>query len=142
MSRLKQSRYAVYTSAKCIYTVSTVNDDQPSEAKTQGRMARCERWSPKMAIQQVKRWGNSLAVRIPAGLADTLRLQEDTDVEVSAEDGALVIKPAGVKKFSMARFLEEGPARKRERQVDPLLDDEPMGSEAGGPDDPARNDAW
>jgi antitoxin MazE len=47
-----------------------------------------------------------------------------------------------VKKFSMARFLEEGPARKRERQVDPLLDDEPMGSEAGGPDDPARNDAW
>jgi len=95
-----------------------------------------------MAIQQVKRWGNSLAVRIPAGLADSLRLQEDTDVEVSAEDGVLVIKPAGVKKFSMARFLQEGPARKRERQVEPLLDDEPMGSEAGGPDDPARNDAW
>jgi antitoxin MazE len=95
-----------------------------------------------MALQQVKRWGNSLAVRIPAGLAETLRLQEDTDVEVSAEDGALVIKPAGMKKFSMARFLEEGPARKRERQVDPLLDDEPMGSEAGGPDDPTRNDVW
>jgi antitoxin MazE len=95
-----------------------------------------------MALQQVKRWGNSLAVRIPAGLADTLRLQEDTNVDVSAVDGALVIKPAGVKKFSMARFLEEGPARKRERQVDPLLDDQPMGSEAGGPNDPARNDAW
>jgi antitoxin MazE len=99
-------------------------------------------WSPKMATQQVKRWGNSLAVRIPAGLADTLRLQEDTDVEVSAQDGALVIKPAGVKKFSMARFLEEGPARRRARQEEPLLDDEPMGSEAGGPDDPARNDVW
>ncbi|MDN7178161.1 AbrB/MazE/SpoVT family DNA-binding domain-containing protein [Caballeronia sp. SEWSISQ10-4 2] len=33
-------------------------------------------------------------MRIPAGLAETLRLQEGTDVEVSAEDGALVIKPA------------------------------------------------
>jgi antitoxin MazE len=54
----------------------------------------------------------------------------------------LVIKPTGVKKFSTVRFLEEGPARKRERQVDPLLDDEPIGSEAGGPDDPARNDTW
>jgi antitoxin MazE len=95
-----------------------------------------------MTLQQVKRWGNSLAVRIPAGLAAALRLQEGTDVAVSAEDGALVIKPASMRKFSMARFLEEGPARKRERQVDPLLDDEPMGSEAGGPDDPARNDAW
>jgi antitoxin MazE len=95
-----------------------------------------------MPLQQVKRWGNSLAVRIPAGLADILRLQEDTDVEVSAENGALMIKPAGVRKFSMARFLEEGPARKRERQVDPLSDDEPMGSEAGGPDDPSRNDVW
>ncbi|WP_213780549.1 AbrB/MazE/SpoVT family DNA-binding domain-containing protein [Caballeronia sp. dw_276] len=95
-----------------------------------------------MPLQQVRRWGNSLAVRIPAGLADILRLQENTDVEVSAENGALMIKPAGVRKFSMARFLEEGPARKRERQVDPLLDDEPMGSEAGGPNDPSRNDVW
>ncbi len=95
-----------------------------------------------MAIQQVERWGDSLAVRIPAGIAKTLRLQQGTVVEVSAEDGALVIKPASVKKFSMSRFLEEGPARKREGQVDPLLADEPIGSEAGGPDDPARNDAW
>lgn len=95
-----------------------------------------------MALQQVKRWSNSLAARIPAGPAETLRLQEDTGVKVSAEDGALVIKPAGVKKFSMVRFLEEGPARKRERQVDPLLDDERIGSEESGPDDPARNDAW
>jgi antitoxin MazE len=95
-----------------------------------------------MALLQVKRWGNSLAVRIPAGLADTLHLQEDTDIEISAEDGALVIKPAGVKKFSMARFLEEGPARARARQASPSQDDEPMGSEAGGPDDPASNDVW
>jgi antitoxin MazE len=95
-----------------------------------------------MALQQVKRWGNSLDVRIPAGFGETPRLQEGTGVEVSAEDGALVIKPTGVKKFSTVRFLEEGPARKRERQVDPLLDDEPIGSEAGGPDDPARNDTW
>ena len=95
-----------------------------------------------MALQQVKRWGNSLAVRIPAELAETLCLQEGKDAEVSVEDGALMIKPADVKKFSMTRFLEEDPACRRERQVDPLLDDEPMGSEAGGPDDPARNDAW
>ncbi|WP_367619814.1 hypothetical protein [Caballeronia sp. SEWSISQ10-4 2] len=35
-------------------------------------------------------------MRIPAGLADALRIQEDQDVEIGAEHGALVIKPAGL----------------------------------------------
>jgi antitoxin MazE len=94
-----------------------------------------------MPLQQVKRWGNSLAVRIPAGLADMLRIQEDTDVEVSVEHGALMIKPAGVKVFSMARYLEQLSAA--DREIAPIDDqDEPKGSESGGPDDPARFDTW
>lgn len=95
-----------------------------------------------MPRQQVKRWGNSLAVRIPAGIAETLRLQEDSDVELGVQDGSLWIKPAGVKQFSMARYLEQLRAGKLE--LAPLEDqaDEPKGSESGGPDDPARDDKW
>lgn len=42
---------------------------------------------------QLAKWGNSLAVRIPAGLAERARLEEGDRVELSvAEDGALVIR--------------------------------------------------
>ncbi len=97
-----------------------------------------------MPRQQVKRWGNSLAIRIPAGIAESLRLHEDTDVEMDVHEGALFIKPAGVKVFSMAQFLQEGAARKRAQQHSPgdLADWEPLGTESGGFDDPDRNDLW
>jgi antitoxin MazE len=42
--------------------------------------------------QQVKKWGNSLAVRIPAPLSTALGLKEDDAVEMREEDGRLVIE--------------------------------------------------
>ncbi|RJR39739.1 MAG: AbrB/MazE/SpoVT family DNA-binding domain-containing protein [Deltaproteobacteria bacterium] len=39
----------------------------------------------------VKKWGNSLAVRIPAQLAQQLNLTENTPVEYAVVDGRLVI---------------------------------------------------
>jgi len=42
--------------------------------------------------QHVKKWGNSLAVRIPAPLSAALGLKEDDAVEMREEDGRLVIQ--------------------------------------------------
>lgn len=42
--------------------------------------------------QHVKRWGNSLAVRIPSGLAEALGLRDNDPVEMHAEDGRLIIE--------------------------------------------------
>lgn len=45
---------------------------------------------------QVSRWGNSLAIRIPASVVDALTLKEGDDVEVHVVDGrtlALKKKP-------------------------------------------------
>jgi antitoxin MazE len=44
--------------------------------------------------QHVKKWGNSLAVRIPATLSAALNLKEDDAVEMREEDGRLVIEKA------------------------------------------------
>ena len=41
----------------------------------------------------LKKWGNSLAVRIPAPLARQLNLTENTLVECAIVDGSLVISP-------------------------------------------------
>jgi antitoxin MazE len=41
----------------------------------------------------VKKWGNSLAVRIPAHFAQQLNLTENTPVNYAVVDGSLVIRP-------------------------------------------------
>ena len=41
----------------------------------------------------VKKWGNSLAVRIPKDIARTLQIHNDQQVELRIEGESLVIKP-------------------------------------------------
>lgn len=42
---------------------------------------------------QLKKWGNSLALRIPARLARGLDMREDGFVELLERDGELVVRP-------------------------------------------------
>ena len=42
--------------------------------------------------QHVRKWGNSLALRIPATLSDSLGFKEDDSVEMREESGRLVIE--------------------------------------------------
>jgi len=41
----------------------------------------------------VKKWGNSLAIRVPKDIAHTLSLDNDSLVELKVEKGVLTIKP-------------------------------------------------
>ncbi len=45
-------------------------------------------------LARISKWGNSLAVRIPRAFAAELGIQEGVEVEMSVEDGRLVIAPA------------------------------------------------
>jgi antitoxin MazE len=40
------------------------------------------------------KWGNSLGVRIPRGLADELGLRAGTEVSLTAKDRELVLRPS------------------------------------------------
>jgi antitoxin MazE len=42
---------------------------------------------------RVQKWGNSLGVRIPRGLADQVGLWAGTEVSLIAKDGELVLRP-------------------------------------------------
>jgi antitoxin MazE len=44
---------------------------------------------------RVFRSGNSLAIRIPGGMAKQLDLQEGTEMDIEIEDGRLSLRPAG-----------------------------------------------
>lgn len=47
-----------------------------------------------MALQFVKKWGNSPAVRLPAAIMEAAHLALDQAVEVRAENGRVIIEPA------------------------------------------------
>jgi antitoxin MazE len=44
---------------------------------------------------QVSRWGNSLGLRLPKSVAREAQLDEGDTVEVSVDNGAIVIRPSG-----------------------------------------------
>lgn len=46
---------------------------------------------------RIKKWGNSLGVRIPQSLAASIGVRENMPIDVSVEGGAIVIKPAATR---------------------------------------------
>ncbi|GJM42899.1 MAG: multidrug transporter MatE [Ardenticatenaceae bacterium] len=60
---------------------------------------------------QVKKWGNSLALRIPKSLAERLALKYDTEVEIRVVDDQLMIRalpePELTLKDILAQITEE-----------------------------------
>jgi len=59
-----------------------------------------------MKIEFAK-WGNSLAVRIPAALAQEVGAREGRPAEITVENGALVLKPIARRKKRRRYTLEE-----------------------------------
>lgn len=54
---------------------------------------------------QVQKWGNSLALRIPKGVAEELGLTQGGSVDVRVQGGALVVTPTRPK-YTLAELLD------------------------------------
>lgn len=57
------------------------------------------------AVVKLKRWGNSLSVRIPAAVARSLGLVEDSSVTVKTEDGCVVVEPVRARTFDLDKLV-------------------------------------
>jgi len=57
--------------------------------------------------QTIQKWGNSLAVRIPGTLAKSAHLQVGQMVEVTLEEGAIMLTPTGEPKLTLAQKLAQ-----------------------------------
>ncbi len=55
----------------------------------------------------IKKWGNSLALRIPKLLADEVGLKENAPVDLSLHDGKLVASPVVERQFTLKELLEQ-----------------------------------
>jgi len=45
-------------------------------------------------VSKVQKWGNSLAIRIPKAFAEEADIAEDSSVDISVEDGRIVVAAA------------------------------------------------
>ena len=72
-----------------------------------------------MSIQQVLKWGNSLALRIPAAIAKQMRVSAGGKVEIRLEGSKLVIEPAAeeLPKFTRSDLLRALKAVKAREDV-------------------------
>ena len=66
----------------------------------------------------VQTWGNSLAVRIPAALANQLSFTSGTEVDLSISDGALLVKPAKRRKYRLSELLKNYRPKQRYGAMD------------------------
>ena len=73
----------------------------------------------------ISKWGNSLGLRIPRGLAEDAGLAEGSHVELRVEDGRLVAEPVTVE--NLEALLSKVTAKNRH---DELFVDAPRGREA------------
>jgi antitoxin MazE len=64
------------------------------------------------AVLDIKKWGNNLGVRLPAGVARAAHLRADQRVRVSVEAGQVVIRPVADTALSLEQRLARfDPAR-------------------------------
>jgi len=52
----------------------------------------------------VKKWGNSLALRIPKAISEDLDIEYNTEVDVQVKDGCLILRPRKAK-YSLEALL-------------------------------------
>ncbi len=58
------------------------------------------------SVLSLKKWGNSMGVRLPAAVAREARLQIDQRVRVTVEDRAVVIRPIRDAELTLEQRLE------------------------------------
>ena len=55
----------------------------------------------------IKKWGNSLAARIPAAIAKTLRIDVDQKVKMETKNGSLIITPVKDIEYDLDELLDQ-----------------------------------
>jgi len=67
---------------------------------------------------QIQKWGNSLALRIPKSFAIESKVKQGTVVEVSLEQGKIVVAPVAEPEFTLDDLLAKVTKRNLHQEVD------------------------
>ena len=67
---------------------------------------------------KVQKCGNNLALRIPKTFAKDAHLTTESEVDLSVQDGKIVVDPDPEPNYSLATLLKEVTSRNRHSEVD------------------------
>ena len=56
---------------------------------------------------KIQKWGNSLGLRIPKSFAAEAQVKEGAAVELSVQDGGLLVRPLRVRKYALSVLLRK-----------------------------------
>jgi antitoxin MazE len=66
---------------------------------------------------KIQKWGNSLGLRIPRSFAAEAQVEEGAVVDLSVENGRLLVRPLRVRRYSLARLLRKVNRRNVHREA-------------------------
>lgn len=67
---------------------------------------------------KIRKWGNSLAVRIPKAFVKETRLAYGTTVDLCVEEGKIIIEPRGEAEYNLQELLKGITKRNLHGEVD------------------------
>jgi len=59
----------------------------------------------------IRKWGNSLGIRIPRSIAEQVRLHDGAEVEFGTDGGVLTIRPKRRRRYTLAGLLAKAKGR-------------------------------
>lgn len=77
-------------------------------------------------LTRIRRWGNSLGVRIPSTLALELGVENGSSVDLTLHDGEIRLRPLRRRKYSLDALIDGITTRNRHDEID---SGRPMGRE-------------
>ena len=66
----------------------------------------------------IQKWGNSLAVRIPKPFVEETHIASGSEVDLTVDDGKIVIIPQAEPKYSLTELLQGVTARNKHSETD------------------------
>ncbi len=76
---------------------------------------------------KVQKWGNSLGLRIPKSFAEQAGVEAGSEVDLSVEDGELIVRPRRQPKYELKDLLRSITAKNVHKEVET---GDPVGREA------------
>ena len=76
---------------------------------------------------KIRKWGNSLGLRIPKSFAAEAGVEEGSEVDMAVEDGKLVIRPLRQRRYDLSDLLRKV---KPDNLHEPIDSGGPVGREA------------
>jgi antitoxin MazE len=71
-----------------------------------------------MMITQLKKWGNSLAIRLPQNLLSQVNIQENEDIEIRVEDNTIILSAVSKHKYQLDELLAQITPENKQELID------------------------